>query len=312
MYKNYIKFNVPFVTKNQLSYLKSLLSSRSFSGNNVFTKKCQAFLENKFKYNQVLLTTSCTDALEMSAILANIKYGDEVIIPSYTFVSTANAFALRGAKIIFADSSNNNPNINITHLTKLINKNTRCVVIVHYAGIACDMKKIMHLKKKFKFFLIEDCAHSINSKYQGKFLGSFGDVSTLSFHETKNIQCGEGGALVINNIKLAKRAKIIWEKGTNRDDFIANKVKKYEWVDIGSSFLPNEITAAFLFKQLQNLNRIQKKRCDIWKKYNRNLKYLEKNNYLFLPFQTKQSTINGHIFYLILKNKDTRIKLQNF
>jgi dTDP-4-amino-4,6-dideoxygalactose transaminase len=188
-----ILYNLPYVCKNNLEYLKHVLHNRKFSGGNFFTKKCEKFLEKRFNFNKVLLTTSCTDALEMTAILTNIKQGDEVIVPSYTFSSTANAFLLRGAKIIFADSENDSPNINCDHLSKIINKNTKCVVIVHYAGFSCDMEKILTLKKKYKFYLIEDCAHAIGAKFKKKYLGSLGDFSTFSFHETKNIQSGEGG-----------------------------------------------------------------------------------------------------------------------
>lgn len=308
----YIKFNIPYIAKNQLIYFKPCINSRKISGNNFYTKKCQNFLKKKFNFQEVLLTTSCTDALEMSAILADIQPGDEVIMPSYTFVSTANAFILRGAKIIFSDSENNNPNINLFHLSKIINKKTKCVVIVHYAGLACDMDKLIYLKKKYKFFLVEDCAHSISSRYKNSYLGSFGDVATFSFHGTKNIQCGEGGALIINNKKLINRAKIIWEKGTNRKDYEKKLVSKYQWVDIGSSFLPNEITAAFLLRQLEFLDTIIHKRTSIWYKYYEGLKFLDTQNCLKLPKFFFPNTINGHIFYIILKSKKKKIELQHF
>jgi dTDP-4-amino-4,6-dideoxygalactose transaminase len=310
--KKTIKFNIPHVSSKSSYYISKVLISKNTAGNGVFTKKCQNFLKRNFDFDNVLLTTSCTDALEMSAILCNIKIGDEVIIPSYTFVSTANAFALRGAKIILADSGDNNPNICLDKIEKLINPKTKCVVVVHYAGFSCDIKKVLDLKKKYKFYLIEDCAHSIDSKYKNIYLGNFGDMSTLSFHETKNIQCGEGGALIINNKKLFNRARIIWQKGTNRSSFLEGKVKKYEWIDIGSSFLPNETTAAFLFSQLGDLKKINIKRIKIWKYYYKSLKSLENRNFLQLPIVDSFATINGHIFYIILKDTKQRRKLSEF
>ena len=238
-------FNKPYSTGNEIKYIDNAVSLGHISGNGFYTKKCQIFFEERYAIKKALLTTSCTDALEMCAILLNIKEGDEVIMPSYTFVSTANAFVLRGAKIIFADSKSGNPNIDETKIETLITNKTKALVVVHYAGIACEMDTIMALAKKYNLFVVEDAAQAIESFYKGKSLGSIGHLATFSFHETKNIQCGEGGLLAINDKQFIKRAEIIWEKGTNRSAFFRGDVDKYGWVDIGSSFLPSELNAAY-------------------------------------------------------------------
>ena len=267
-----IPFNKPYLTGNETKYIETAVNSGKISGNGEFTKKCQSFFEEKYGLKKCLLTTSCTDALEMAAILCDIKQGDEVIVPSYTFVSSALAFVRQGAKIVFADSLPYHPNIDVDKVESLITKKTKAIVPVHYAGMACDMDKIMALAEKHNLFVIEDAAQAIDSYYfnkngEKKPLGSIGDLATFSFHETKNIISGEGGMLVINNEKFIKRAEIIWEKGTNRAEFFRGEVNKYGWVDTGSSFLPSEIIAAFLWAQIENIEDIQAKRKKIWEKY---------------------------------------------
>ncbi len=255
-----IPFNKPYLTGKETQYIEEAVKSGKISGNGLFTQKCQTFFETEFGFKKVLLTTSCTDALEMCAILANIEFGDEVIVPSFTFVSTALAFVRQGAQIVFADSYLDNPNIDAERIEELITKNTKAIVVVHYAGIACDMDKIMAIANKYNLIVIEDAAQAIDSYYKGKPLGSIGHMAAFSFHETKNIISGEGGMLTINDEKFIDRAEIIWEKGTNRSAFFRGEIDKYNWVDIGSSFLPSEIIAAFLWAQIENLEIIQKKR----------------------------------------------------
>ena len=232
-----IPFNKPFLTGEETTYIEQAVHSGKISGNGIFTEKCQHFFEKNYGIKKALLTTSCTDALEMCALLLNIKEGDEIIMPSYTFVSTANAFVLRGAKIIFCDSKKNQPNIDETKIEKLISQKTKAIVVVHYTGVACEMDTILSIAKKHKLFVVEDAAQAIESYYKGRSLGSIGHLATFSFHETKNIQCGEGGLLAINDEQFIERAEIIWEKGTNRSAFFRGEIDKYGWVDIGSSFL---------------------------------------------------------------------------
>jgi len=306
-----IPFNKPFLSGNELMYIKDALEKGQISGNGFYTKKCHDFFEKKYGFKKCLLTTSCTDALEMAAILSEIKEGDEVIMPSFTFVSTANAFVLRGAKIVFADSGDKTPNIDLDKVEDLITDKTKALVVVHYAGIACDMDKAVTLANKYNLVLIEDAAQAIDSYYKSKPLGSFGHLATFSFHETKNIISGEGGMLVVNDEKLVRRAEIIWEKGTNRAEFFRGEVNKYGWVDIGSSFLPSELTASFLFAQLENLDSIQKKRKKIWQFYYQNLKPLEEKGLIKLPVIPEYATNNAHMFYLVCINAQTRGKLLN-
>ena len=303
-----VVFNKPFILGNELKYIEDAVATTKISGNGKYTKLCQEFFEEKYGFGRCLLTTSCTDALEMAAILIGIKPGDEVIMPSYTFVSTANAFVLRGAKIIFADSEPDNPNIDASKIEKLITSKTKAIVPVHYAGIACDMGKIMELSNKYKLLVIEDAAQSIDSFYKGKPLGSIGHLSAFSFHETKNIISGEGGMLVVNDERFADRAEIIWEKGTNRSAFWRGEVDKYNWVDIGSSFLPSEITAAFLYAQLEEIDNIQNKRKEIWNQYNDGLRSL-KNIGVGLPNVPKYATNNAHMFYLVCRSQNERTQL---
>lgn len=304
-----IGFNKPYLTGKETAYIAQAAESRKISGDGMFTKKCHTFFEKKYGFKKVLLTTSCTDALEMAAILIDIKVGDEVIMPSFTFVSTANAFILRGAKIIFVDSASDNPNMDADIIEKYITPKTKAIVPVHYAGVACDMDKIMAIAEKHKLYVIEDAAQAIDSFYKGKPLGSIGHFSTFSFHETKNIMSGEGGMLVINDDRFLKRAEIIREKGTNRSAFFRGEVDKYGWVDIGSSFLPSDIIAAFLYAQLENLDSIQNQRKHIWNLYSELLKPLEEKGLVRLPYIPDYATNNAHMFYIICKNLKERSAL---
>ena len=309
-----IPFNKPYTTGKELEFISSVFSSNHFSGNGSFTKKSQKWFEEKYSFEKCILTTSCTDALEMAAILIDIKPGDEVIMPSYTFVSTANAFVLRGAKIIFIDSHEHNPNLNVDLIEEHINNRTKAVVAVHYAGFACEMERLVEICQKQNIRLIEDAAQAIDNYYISKDgnkipLGSFGDLSTFSFHETKNIHCGEGGLLVINDKNLIKRAEIIWEKGTNRSAFFRGEVDKYGWVDIGSSFLPSELNSAFLYAQLTCLEEIQNKRLQIWQKFHLNLKDWAINNNIRQPDVPFWSLNNAHLYYLLMPNEESRDRL---
>jgi dTDP-4-amino-4,6-dideoxygalactose transaminase len=261
---------------------------------------------------KALLTTSCTDALEMSAILANIQAGDEVIVPSYTFVSTANAFVLRGAHIVFADSRADHPGIDEDSVESLITSRTKAIVVVHYAGVACDMDKINAIAARHNLFVIEDAAQAIDSYYKDRPLGTLGHMSAFSFHETKNIQCGEGGLLAINDEQFAQRAEIIREKGTNRSAFFRGEVDKYGWVDVGSSFLPSEIVAAFLYAQLENLQTIQSRRKNIWNQYDQALQILSAEGKLKLPFIPDFASNNAHMFYVLTENLQQRSELIEF
>lgn len=307
-----IPFNKPFLTGKEAHYMYQAVSSGKLSGNGDFTKKCHKFFEERYGFKKCLLTTSCTDALEMAAMLAQIKPGDEVVIPSYTFVSTALAFVREGAKIVFADSGANHPNIDISAIESLITPRTRAIVPVHYAGIACDMDAIMGLAKKYNLLVIEDAAQAIDSYYKGRPLGSIGHMGCFSFHETKNIISGEGGMLAINDPSFIPRAEIIWEKGTNRAEFFRGEVNKYGWVDIGSSFLPSETTAAFLFAQLENLETIQSKRKILWDAYHSELMPLEARGKISLPKIPGFATNNAHMFYIVCKSLEERSSLIEF
>lgn len=302
-----ITSNTPYVVGTEFQFIKDAIANRHLSGNGKYTNLCQQFFKDKYGFKKNLLTTSCTDALEMCGILLNIQPGDEVIMPSFTFVSTANAFILRGAKIIFADSSNNNPNINEAEIEKLITKKTKAIVVVHYAGVACRMDAIMAIANKHNVFVVEDAAQAIDSFYTNseskkQALGSIGHLAAFSFHESKNIQCGEGGLLVVNDEQFNSRAEIIWEKGTNRAAFFRGEVDKYNWVDVGSSFLPSEITAAFLYAQLQALNDIQKIRKEKWQLYFDGLRELAEDGKISLPDIPDYATNNAHLFYIVCKN----------
>lgn len=309
---NYIGFNKPYMTGKETAYIEEAVREKKISGDGVFTRKCHDFFESRYHFPKTLLTTSCTDALEMSALLLNIKEGDEVIMPAFTFVSTANAFALRGARIRFADSQTNNPNIDADQIESLITPRTRAIIPVHYAGIACDMDAINAVAARHNISVVEDAAQAIESYYKGKPLGSFGAMAAFSFHETKNIISGEGGMLAINNPALIARAEIIREKGTNRSQFFRGEVDKYGWVDIGSSFLPSDIIAAFLYAQLERISEIQSKRLQLWNRYNDNLKELETQRSVNIPDIPSYATNNAHMYYLVCNSLEERTNLISF
>ncbi len=301
-----IGFNKPYLTGKEGHYIYQAVLSGKISGDGVFTKHCHDFFEKRYGFKKCLLTTSCTDALEMAALLLNIQPGDEIIMPSYTFVSTANAFVLRGAKIIFADSDKKNPNIDADKLQALITDKTKAIVVVHYAGIACDMDKIMQIAEQNNLYVIEDAAQAIDSYYKDKPLGGIGHMGAFSFHETKNIMSGEGGMLVINDDKFVDRAEIIREKGTNRSAFFRGEIDKYGWVDMGSSFLPSDIIAAFLYAQLENIDVIQTRRKEIWNEYFKGLASLQERKLLKLPYLPEYATNNAHMFYVVCRNAGER------
>ena len=310
-----IPFNKPYLTGKEMQYIEEAVKSGKISGNGLFTKKCQEFFEKEFGFKKTLLTTSCTDALEMAAILTDIKEGDEVIVPSFTFVSTALAFVRQGADIVFADSYSDNPNIDADQIEALITEKTKAIVVVHYAGVACDMDKIMSIANKHGIIVIEDAAQAIDSYYISKngtkkALGSIGHLSAFSFHETKNIISGEGGMLCINDDRFIQRAEIIWEKGTNRSQFFRGEVDKYSWVDTGSSFLPSEIISAFLWAQIENMRDIQDKRIKIWNRYYEGLSSFEPVSIKKpkLPLVPEYATNNAHMFYLVCDNVDDRTR----
>ena len=309
-------FNKPYLTGRETDYIREAVESGKISGDGGFTKRCHEFFEQRFGFRKCLLTTSCTDALEMAALLINIQPGDEVIMPSYTFVSTSNAFVLRGARIVFCDSRTDHPGMDEDLIEQLITPKTKAIVPVHYAGIACDMDKIMALAAKYDLYVIEDAAQAVDSYYTGadgvrRPLGSIGHLAAFSFHETKNIQSGEGGMIVINDEKFMHRAEIIREKGTNRSQFFRGEVDKYGWVDIGSSFLPSDIIAAFLFAQLENLDDIQRRRREIWDAYYVALKPLADRGVFTLPYIPPYASNNAHMFYIICKDLAGRDEVIN-
>ena len=299
-----IPFNKPFIVGKELDYIRQSVESGKISGDGLFTAKCHQFFEQRYGFGKALLTTSCTDALEMAAILCNIQPGDEVIVPSYTFVSTANAFVMRGAKVVFADSRADHPGVCEQSTAKLITPNTKVIVVVHYAGVACDMDAVIALANERGIYVIEDAAHAvdsfyINSKGEKRALGSIGHMAAFSFHETKNVISGEGGMLVINEPKFIERAEIIREKGTDRSKFFRGEIDKYGWVDIGSSYLPSDMLAAFLYAQLEHLETIQQRRIAIWNRYAEALKPLADAGKIKLPAKPAYATNNAHIFYLL-------------
>ncbi|MBP5260412.1 MAG: dTDP-4-amino-4,6-dideoxygalactose transaminase, partial [Paludibacteraceae bacterium] len=294
-----IPFNKPYLTGKETHYMYQAVQKGKLSGNGDFTKQCQRFFEEKYGFKKCLLTTSCTDALEMAAILCDLKPGDEVIVPSYTFVSSALAFVRAGAKIVFADSMQRNPNIDANLIESLITPRTKVIVPVHYAGVACDMDAIMAVAERHGLLVVEDAAQAIDSYYEGRPLGSIGHLAAFSFHETKNIIAGEGGLLAINDERFIRRSEIIWEKGTNRAEYFRGEVNKYGWVDTGSSFLPSEIVAAFLWAQLENLDAIQRRRKEIWECYYKALQPMAKQGLFSLPVVPDYATNNAHMFYLM-------------
>jgi dTDP-4-amino-4,6-dideoxygalactose transaminase len=308
-----IHFNRPPIAGNENKFITEALVNNKISGDGPFTKKCHQWFENNLLCKKALLTTSCTHALEMAALLLDIKDGDEVIMPSYTFVSTANAFALRGAKIVFVDIRPDTMNIDETKIEAAITNRTKVIVPVHYAGVACEMDTIMDIAKRHNLFVVEDAAQAIMSSYKGKALGAIGHLGTYSFHETKNItSAGEGGLLIINDEKFVERAEIIREKGTNRSLFFRGMVDKYSWVDIGSSYLLNDVSAAYLWGQLEKIDEIQNDRLYSWNIYYKGLQDLEKYGYIELPTIPKECTNNVHMFYIKVKDLEERQKLIHF
>lgn len=306
-----IPFNKPYCSGRELKYIEEVCHSTTMSGNGQFTKKCHTFFEEKYGFKKCLLATSGTDALEMCAMLCDLKAGDEVIVPSYTFVSTALAFLREGAKVVFADSSAENPNMEVEQIEPLITPKTKVIAVVHYAGVACDMDAIMALAEKHNLLVVEDAAHCVDSFYKGKPLGGIGHLGAFSFHETKNISSGEGGMCVINDERFVRRAEIIWEKGTNRAEFYRGMVNKYGWVDMGSSFLPSEFNAAYLWAQLEQLDDIQGKRKHIWNRYYEGLKG-KIGGKVKLPYIPEYATNNAHMFYLLCPSLEYRTALMNY
>ena len=302
-----IPFNKIYLTGKEKLYIEKALNTQT-AGDGKYTNKCSKWLETLTGAHKVLLTTSCTAALEMAAILINIKPGDEVIMPSYTFVSTANAFVLRGAIPVFIDVYENDLNINVENIEKAITKKTRAIVPVHYAGNTCEMEKIKEIANKYSLFIIEDAAQCIMSFKNGKHLGSTGDLSAFSFHQTKNISCGEGGALVINNPNLFDRAEIIREKGTNRSQYLKKQSNLYTWLDIGSSYLPSDINAAYLWAQLEGSKFITSKRLKVWKTYKESFSHIEKEGLIKVQTVSSNQGYNAHLFYILLKDEILRNK----
>lgn len=301
-----IRFNIPTVLGNELAYVEQAIKQRHLSGDGTFTARCNQWFEANFKVNRALLTTSCTHAIEMAAILLDIEPDDEVILPSYTFVSTANAFVLRGARPVFVDIRPDTMNIDETKIEQAITKRTKAIVVVHYAGVACEMNKILEISRKYNIAVVEDAAQGVMSKYEDKYLGAIGHIGCYSFHETKNYQCGEGGAILLNDPKFVERAEIIREKGTNRSKFFRGQVDKYSWVDIGSSYLPSEINAAFLLAQLEKADLVLERRLQIWSLYHQNLKHLEQTGLLTLPTIPGNCKHNAHMFYVKLRDLHER------
>ncbi len=304
-----IVFNKPSLAGNEIEFIKDVVSNGHTSGDGIYTKKCSSLLSNILDVKKTLMTTSCTHALEMAAILLDIKPGDEIILPSFTFVSTINAFVLRGAIPVFADIRKDTLNIDDRNIEKLITKKTKAIVVVHYAGVGCEMDSIMDISNKYLIPVIEDNAHGLFGKYKDNYLGKYGVMATQSFHETKNFNCGEGGALIINDSRYIDRAEIIREKGTDRSKFFRGEVDKYSWVDIGSSYLMSDILAAYLYAQLQNRKKIQLNRTRIWDNYNKNLAEWAETKNIRLPFIPDECQQAYHMFYLIMPSFEERNKL---
>ncbi|MFT6746271.1 MAG: dTDP-4-amino-4,6-dideoxygalactose transaminase [Glaciecola sp.] len=312
-----ITFNKPHLTGKEYEFIADAVDSKKISGNGKYTQLCHEFFETRYGFKKCLLTTSCTDALEMCALLLGIEPGDEVIMPSYTFVSTANPFILRGAKIVFSDSRSNHPGIDEGSVESLITSKTKAIVVVHYAGVACDMDQIMNIASKHDIFVVEDAAQAIESYYCGhdgvkRPLGTIGHLAAFSFHETKNIISGEGGLLIINDDRFVAQSEILWEKGTNRASFSRGEVAKYNWQSVGSSFLPSDIIAAFLYAQLLKIDDIQKKRLAIWNSYYDTLNKVLPSSNFSLPIIPASATNNAHMFYLILEDKTSRDNLCDY
>lgn len=304
-----IPFNKPFLTGKEAHYIYQAVYSGKLSGNGIYTKKCQNYFEEHCGFKKALMTTSCTDALEMAAILSEIEPGDEVIAPSYTFVSTVLAFIRQGARIVFCDSCEDNPNIDPSKIEHLVTGKTKAIVPVHYAGVACDMDSIMDIAARHNLIVVEDAAQAIDSYYKGRALGSIGQMGCFSFHETKNVIAGEGGLLSINHDKFTRRSEIIWEKGTNRSEFFRGEVNKYGWVDTGSSFLPSELVSAFLWAQIENLDMIQTRRKEIWERYRKGLSDMADDGFFTLPVIPEYATNNAHMFYIVCRSLEERTAL---
>jgi dTDP-4-amino-4,6-dideoxygalactose transaminase len=307
-----IPFNRPFFVGKEIDYIVQSVLNGHISGNGPFTKKCQALMEERFKVPKILLTHSCTAALEMAAMLCEVGPGDEVILPSFTFVSTANAFYLRGAKLVFVDIREGTLNIDVTKVTEAITEATKVIVPVHYAGVGCEMVAIMDIARRHGLYVVEDAAQGVNAKFKGQYLGTIGDLGAYSFHETKNFICGEGGAIAVNNKKFIERAEVIWEKGTNRSQFFRGEVDKYTWVDIGSSYLPSDLLAAFLYAQLENMDKINRRRQEIFHYYYQALTPLAEREILRLPFVSSDCESNHHMFYILLNSEGVRNALMHY
>lgn len=303
-----ILFNKPYYSGKELAYLEQVCHSTTMSGNGDFTKQCHRFFEERYGFRKCLLTTSGTDALEMCAMLCRLHPGDEVIVPSYTFVSTALAFLREGARVVFADSGPDHPNITAETIRPLVTSRTKVIVVVHYAGVACDMDPIMALAREHGLLVVEDAAQAIDAFYKGRPLGGIGHLGAFSFHESKNIHCGEGGMLVVNDDRFVRRSEILWEKGTNRAEFYRGMVNKYGWCDMGSSFLPSEFNAAYLWSQLEQLDDIQHKRLQIWTWYHEALADLPASR-VKLPVIPDYATNNAHMFYLVCASLEERTRL---
>src|SRR5258706_443725 len=304
-----IPFNKPFIVGKELYYIAQSVLQLQTSGDGVYTKKSQQLMKDTFGAQDILLTTSCTAALDLAAILSDVKEGEEVILPSFTFSSTANAFLLRGARLVFVDCRRDTMNIDETLLEAAISEKTRIIVPVHYAGVACEMDTIAALAKKYRLTVIEDAAQGVNAKYKNRYLGTIGDIGTYSFHETKNFICGEGGAIVLNRPEFVERAEIVREKGTNRSRFFRGEVDKYTWVDIGSSLLPSDILAAFLFAQLENMDVITRKREEIYRLYEERLQPLVTQGFFTLPIIPPDCESNYHMFYIAFNSFTERTRL---
>ncbi len=307
-----IPFNRPLILGTEQARIAEVFRSGRFAGNGEFGKRCQTELERKLGYKKCLLTTSCTSALEFAALILNIGEGDEVIIPSYAFVTTANAFANRGAKIVFADSRSNHPSIDETKIEELITPKTKAIVALHYGGVACEMDALKAIANKHSIHLIEDNAQGIGSFYKGQPLGGIGTIGALSFHDTKNIHCGEGGAILVNDDSLLKRSEVVWDMGTNKKEFKDGKVNSYGWVDLGSSFYPSELNSAFLLAQLERLEEVNAKRLGFWNNYYEAFAEIEERGIVERPNIPSYAKHNGHTFYLINSSKDERDKLISF
>lgn len=307
-----IPFNIPTVVGSEQEYISQAIQNHRLSGDGEFTKKCHDWLEQQFRTLRALLTTSCTHALEMAAILADIQPGDEVIMPSYTFVSTANAFVLRGAKIVFVDIRPDTMNLNENLVESAITKKTKAIVPVHYAGVSCEMNTLNKIAEHHNLLLIEDAAQGVMSKYNGQFLGSIGNLGCYSFHETKNYTAGEGGALLVNDSRFTERAEIVREKGTDRSRFFRGQIDKYTWVDVGSSYLPSELNAAYLLAQLEKADYINENRLISWGKYWDLLKPLKESSVIELPYIPNECEHNAHMFYIKVKDLETRSSLMQF